>query len=70
VLLTVCFASALYNINCLAFHIDFIFEISCSGTTASATNCEKGKIGAKQWDEKVTPLFEKLPSAASPFPHF
>jgi hypothetical protein len=47
-------------------HIDIIFEISCSGTTAAATNCEKGKTRAKQRDKKFTPLFEKLPSAVPP----
>jgi hypothetical protein len=32
----------------------------------AATNCEKGKTGAKRRDKKVTLLFEKLPSAAPP----
>jgi hypothetical protein len=29
-------------------HIDIIFEIGCSGTTAAAINCEKGKTGKKK----------------------
>jgi hypothetical protein len=62
VLLTVCFASALYNNNCLAF----ILTSYLKSVAAAATNCEKGKTGAKRRNKKVTPLFERLPSSAPP----
>jgi hypothetical protein len=68
VLLTSCFASALYKNNCLAFILTSYLK--SVAVAAAATNWEKSKTEAKQKDKKVTPLFEKLPSAASPFQRF
>jgi hypothetical protein len=41
-------------------HFELRFEISQSGPTAAATNCEKGKTGAKRRDKKFTLLFENF----------
>jgi hypothetical protein len=45
-------------------YVDFIFEISRSGSTADATKCKKGKTGAKRREKKLLCFLNEVEAGA------